>query len=252
MKKPSRYFVALALSGYLAACATQTGPPAPQKPSGNINLLVTNSLLYARQGNFEQALSSIQQALVLDADSVDANNIAGLIYGKSNQADLAVEHFEKALSVAGNDAATLNNYGNFLCDSGKIQQAEEKFLQAASQASNPSPEIAYINAGLCSLRVPDLRQAAEYFRTALNFKENNSIALFQLAQIHFNNKRGSAALQRLRAYAQSAQHTPQTLKLGMQIGRLIKDKQVEVSYFNLLQSQFPASEQYRWALTTLE
>ena len=252
MKKPSRYFVALALSSYLAACATPGHPPEAKKPDADISLLITGSLLYARQGKLERARSSIQQALVIDADSVDANNIAGLIYGSSGQADLAIKHFEKALSIAGNDAATLNNYGNFLCEAGKTRQAEEKFLQAANQAGNPSPEIAYTNAGLCAMRVPDPPRAAEHFNRALNVKKNNSIALFQLAQINFNNKRGAAALRHMQTYARFAQHTPQTLKLGMQIGRLIKDKQVEVSYFNLLQNQFPASKEYQWALTALE
>ncbi len=247
-----RIFSALLLACYLTACATQPSEPIDTTPAPDINALVTNSLVYAQRGSLAQAQQSINQALALDPDSVDANNIAGLIYGKSQQPELAIKHFEKALSQARNDASTLNNYGSFLCDHGNTQKAEEKFLRAGTHASNPNPEIAYTNAGLCALRVPDLDQAENYFKTALDFKENNSVALFQLAQINLSKGRGIPALERLHAYSQFASHSPQTLKLGIEIGRLIRDKEVEVSYFNLLQNEYPTSEEYQWAIATIE
>ena len=242
----------LLLAGYLSACATQPTEPQDAKTTPDVNALVTNSLVYAQRGALVQAQQTINQALALDPNSVDANNIAGLIYGKSHEAELAVKHFEKALSQARNDASTLNNYGSFLCDYGNTKQAEEKFLRAGSHPSNPNPEIAYTNAGLCALRAPDLDQAEIYFKTALDFKENNSVALFQLAQINLSKGRGIPALERLHAYTQHASHTPQTLKLGIEIGRLMRDKEVEVSYFNLLQNEYPTSEEYQWAIATIK
>ena len=247
-----RIFTVLCLLSFLSACATQPSEPTPSEPAPDINALVTNSLVYAQRGALPQAQQTINQALAINPNSVDANNIAGLIYGKSQQPELAVKHFEKALSRARNDASTLNNYGSFLCDYGNTQQAEEKFLRAGTHSSNPNPEIAYTNAGLCALRAPDIDQAEKYFKTALDFKEDNSVALFQLAQINLNKGRGIPALERLHAYSQFAGHTPQTLKLGIEIGRLMRDKEVEVSYFNLLQNEFPTSEEYQWAIATLQ
>ena len=78
------------------------------------------------------------------------------------------------------------------------------------------------------------------------------MALFQLANINLAKQRGIPALERLHAYSQFASHTPQTLKLGMEIGRLMRDKQVEVGYFNLLQNEYPTSEEYQWAIATME
>ena len=236
----------------LSACTTQPSQSNRSKPSPDINALVTNSLVQTQRGALVQAQQTINQALILDPENVDANNIVGLIYGKSQKAELAVKHFEKALSIAGNDASTLNNYGNFLCEYGRTEQAEEKFFRAGSHPSNPNPEIAYTNAGLCALRVPDIDQAENYFKTALDFKEKNSVALFQLAKINFTKGRGIPALERLQSYSQIAPHTPETLKLGMEIGRLMRDKEVVVSYFNLLQNEFPTSEEYQWAIATIE
>jgi len=199
---------------WLAACTPQPSQPIDTTPLPDINALINNSLVYAQRGSIGQAQQSINQALALDPNSIDANNIAGLIYGKS-------------------------------------QQAEEKFLRAGTHAGNPNPEIAYTNAGLCALRVPDIDQAENYFKTALDFKQKNSVTLFQLAQINLTKGRGIPALERLHAYSQFASHSPQTLKLGIEIGRLMRDKEVEVSYFNLLQNEYPTSKEYQWAIATI-
>lgn len=237
---------------FLSACATQPTNTTSNESDPDINAIIQASLSHIQAANFTQAQATIRRALALDTENLDANNIAGLIFGKSNQPELAVGFFEKALSIAPHDASTLNNYGSFLCDYGRIQDAETKFLKAGSHPSNPNPEIAYTNAGLCALRAPDLDQAEDYFKTALDFKQQNSIALFQLAKINLSKGRGIPALERLHAYSQFASHTPQTLKLGIEIGRLMRDKEVEVSYFNLLQNEFPTSEEFQWAVATIE
>lgn len=241
----------LVLSWTLLSCATQEQKPNHQNSNVDINTHVANSLAYAQRGSLDLAFNTIAQALQLDPENVDANNVAGLIYGLNNQPNLAITYFEKALAKSPNDASTLNNYGNFLCNNGQTLEAEKHFLKAATHVKNPSPEIAYTNAGLCMLRVPNNAQAANYFKTALDYKANNPIALFQLASINFAEQRGIPALERLHAYAQFSQHTPQTLKLGIQVGRLINDKEVEISYFNLLQSKFPSSDEFQWAAATM-
>ena len=239
---------------FFSACASQpqrsdSSTAAEQNPP-QINALISDSLSLAMRGSLTEAETMIRAAIAIDSKNVDANNVAGLIYATTNKPSLAASHYQKALEYAPNDASTLNNYGNFLCDTGRMNQAEQLFLRAGTNASNPNPEIAYTNAGLCSMRIPDQDKAATYFKTALDFKTENSIAYFHLAQINFNKKLGQPALQRLQAYAQYTTHTPQSLKLGIQIGRLLNDRQVENSYFQLLEQQFPNSAEYTWAVNS--
>ncbi|MEM8844949.1 MAG: type IV pilus biogenesis/stability protein PilW [Pseudomonadota bacterium] len=236
---------------FLFSCASTGNKSETKEQRADINALVNNSLVYAQNGQLNLAEITIIKALEIDVNNVDANNIAGLIYSNTGENRLAVEYFEKALRLSPNDSSTLNNYANFLCNSGETKQAEQKFLQAATNPKNPNPEIAYTNAGLCMLRIPDILSAEEYFKTALDFQPNNSIALYQLAQIYLNQGRGRQALDNLRAYATFAKHTPETLKLGIEIGRYIRDKETEISYFNLLQNEFPASREYQWAVSTM-
>jgi len=231
----------------LSGCASTQPPVESNEEVANINVLVNNSMALALSGSTPQAEDMIKQALTIDPEHVNANNIAGLVYAYSNQPRLATTHFKKALSLAPNDASTLNNYGNFLCDEGNTSQAEQVFLRAATNPNNTSPEIAYTNAGLCSIRSLDNAKAANYFVTALDFREENPIAYFHLAQINLSKNLGKPALERLRSYARFAEHTPQSLKLGIEIARLLKNNKVENDYLIQLQANFSSSEEYAWA-----
>ena len=247
-----KYIFGLVLLLCLTSCVTTEEKNGNLEQDADINALVNNSLVYAQNGQLALAKNTINKALQIDEDNVDANNIAGLIYGNAGEDPIAVKFFEKALVLAPSDASTLNNYGNFLCDRGDKKLAEQKFLQAATNPKNPNPEIAYTNAGLCMLRVPDIPSAEEYFKTALDFQPNNSIALYQLAQIYFSQGNSRLAMNTLKKYATISRHTPKSLKLGIEIGRQLRDKTFEVSYFNLLQSEFPASQEYQWAVATMQ
>ena len=66
---------------------------------------------------------NIEKALNIDNQDLNANNIAGLLYGKIKENALAIHHFSIALSVSKDDPSTLNNYANYLCDSGNKAQA---------------------------------------------------------------------------------------------------------------------------------
>ena len=108
------------------------------------------------------------------------------------------------------------------------------FLKAASNNDNPQREIAYANAGLCSLRIPDILNAENYFLLALEAQPQNKIALYQLAKISYLNEQGDSAHRYLTEYSQIAQHTPDTLKLGIQISRLNKTKKLDLKPHQIL------------------
>lgn len=215
-----------------------------------VNELISTSLRNIETGNLQLARHTIEQALAINNQHLNGNNIAGLIYGKLNEDTLAKHHFSAALNISKNDPATLNNYANYLCENNDKSKAIELFLQAASNINNPQREIAYINAGLCSLRIPDTPNAKNYFLLALEVQPQNNIALYQLAKIYYLNEQGNTAHRYLTEYSQIAQHTPDTLKLGIQISRLNKTKKLENSYINILSSRFPESAQLIWAVAT--
>ena len=244
-----KYSLILLLASYLIACNTHPTRSDAETANQDINALVANSLVYAQRGALPLARNMIERALATDPQHVAANNIAGLIYGRMSEHDLAIYHFKTALASAPEDSSTLNNYANYLCNTGNKSSAIELFLQAADDNANPNQEIAYTNAGLCAMRIPDTSAAAEYFIRALSIDADNQIALFQLAKINYMYELGEQALDYLHRYAHINSHTPETLKLGIQISRLNNNQELENNYLSILENQFPDSVEYQWALT---
>ena len=242
-----KYSLILLLLGYLVACNSQT--TRPDADEEDINALVANSLVYAQRGALPLARNMIEKALVNHPRHVAANNIAGLIYGQMGEQDLAIDHFNIALDSDPNDASTLVNFANFLCTTGDKASAIDLFIRSANNKNNANREIAYTNAGLCAMRIPDRANAAEYFIRALSIQADNHIALYQLAKINFIYGLGEQAHDYLNQYAQTNSHTPETLKLGIQISRLNDNLESENSYLSILQRQYPDSSEYQWALS---
>ncbi|MCP4407651.1 MAG: tetratricopeptide repeat protein, partial [Gammaproteobacteria bacterium] len=119
----------LGLSLLLLACAAQQLKPSAEKISAPDSQANTREAMqYLKQDNPERALSKVLLALKEDPDNVKAYNVAGLIYEKYGQPDLAGKYFQRAIELAPQSASVRNNYGKFLCTQQDFKQAEENFL----------------------------------------------------------------------------------------------------------------------------
>ncbi len=223
----------------LASCSS-TPSNKPDSP-GQVEGYVKQSVQYMNAGRLDAALISIRQALEVNPNSADAYTVAGLIYNKNNQPELAERYFKRALSIEPSHSAAQNNYGSFLCKHDKPLEAEKVFLAAAKNKNNTQPDVAYTNAGLCVLGIPDSIKASNYFRKALKINPKSPVPLYQLAKIQYINYQYEHALQFLHHYEKIARPTPKTLLLGAQICEAIGNSQMANNYKVLLAQQFPNS-----------
>ena len=60
------------------------------------------------------------------------------------------EHFARAVYLSPGDSAAQTNYGSFLCAQRRFEEGERRFMQALKNSLYTTPEIAYLNAGLCA------------------------------------------------------------------------------------------------------
>ncbi len=227
----------------LSACApvnTKT-PLRPELTPAQINVQL--SLRHWRNHQPRLALDKINVALEQSPRLGAAHNLAGMIYDRLGQAERANWHFQRAVALDPNDPSAHNNYGLFLCEQGRLAQAERHLLAAADNPSNPAPEVAYTNAGLCARRIPDPDRAAQYFTAALNANPMMPAALFQTARISFEKGRYPEARRDLQHYLQVSPHTAETLWLAVQIARAMGNREQEVQYARELEASFPQSEE---------
>lgn len=235
---------ALALLLTLAACGSEPklfdqGEDSPAQINAKLGLN------YMQQGSYDVALEKLQRALKQDPDLPTAHHYIAELYRTLGNPELAEQHYRRALRLSPDDPAVHNNFGVFLCDRGRFDEAEERFLQAAGVPSYQRPDEAYQNAALCALREPDLDQAEKYFRRALEINPVRPNSLYQMARLSYETGEYLQARAFVQRYTAVAPHTPQSLSLALRIERRLGNEAAAERYARQLREKFPEAKEIR-------
>ena len=197
---------------------------------------------YYQQHKLEIALDEFARAAEIDPNYGQAYNGLGLVFAALGEDAKADANFKKAIQVQPNSSESHNNYGSFLCTHKRYDESITQFLDALKNPLYATPNLAYANAGICSARKNDTKNAEVYLNKALQIEPLTHSAAQALAEIQF--KRGAAGLaQKTLQNALMALPRPETLWLGIQIARMLGDKDAEASYALELRRQYPNAEQ---------
>lgn len=198
---------------------------------------------YMKQGAYENSLKNLEKAKQADPAYAPTYNVIGLLYQRLGDNKKAEDNFKRALSLNNNDSSTLNNYGNYLCQQNRLEEAEKTFLKAAANPLYESPEIAITNAGLCLSNHQRENDAEKYYRQALQINPLVPQALIKMCEISFKQPNYLSARGYLQRYQQAARHTARSLWLGIQIEQELGDKDAVSSYALQLKNNYPDSQE---------
>jgi type IV pilus assembly protein PilF len=200
---------------------------------------------YLQRGRIDVALEKIAKAMVQNPRSAAAFHTAALIHEKLGDTEEAEKFYKKALELDAKDPALQNNYGQFLCSVERYNEAEGYFLNAIKNPNYPTPDLAYENAGLCSLRAKDMTKAEQYFREALKLNPNSVIASFQLAKLYYDKGDYPFARVFLQAILKRYQDevSAPILYLAYQIETALKNASTAELYQRNLLNRYPTSEE---------
>ncbi len=204
---------------------------------------------YFARGQHAIALQELRKAREADAGYAPAYNILGLVHGDLREDKQAEDNFRRAIELSPNYSEAHNNYGMFLCQRGRMAEAQARFESALANTLYATPEKALANAGICTLDKGDAAQAEVYFIRALKRAPNLPSAQLGLAEVHYRNGRWLAARGLLRQIGQSSEHGAQALWLGVRVERRLGDQEAEASYGAQLRRRFPESMQTQWLIT---
>lgn len=245
-------WLALAL---LAGCATQApeGPRTntgaivgePSSPRNRARIHTELATLYYTRGNMSVALEELRIAAAADPTYAAAHGIFGLVYMELRENDLARQNFLRALSYSPDDSDINHNYGWFLCQIGKEDEATPYFQRALGNPLYPTPARSYAAAGTCALRVGKLAQADDNLERALRIDPSQPTALLQSAQLRYRQGRYDEARRLVVRHAQVSEATPESLWLALRIERRLGAHAAQMSYANQLRRRFPGSPEFQ-------
>lgn len=201
--------------------------------------------LYMLDGRSAIALEEARIALSADPNYAPAYNLLALTHMALNEMRLADDNFQKALSLAPGDPEINNNYGWFLCQSGREQSSIAYFMAAAKNPLYTTPTKPYTNAGICSVRLKNDKAAEDYLLTALRLSPTNTQALFWLADIAYRQGRHSEARQWTTDIEKMLEPTAEVLWLALRIERKLGNREAEARYVSQLRRRFPGSPEQR-------
>lgn len=240
MKKIIALILMLALAG-CAAQKTRTSDDGQLRHRAKLHTELATA--YYAQGELAIALDEFTKATELDSSFAPAYTGLGLVHAALKQDDKAETNFKHALKIEPNNSEAHNNYGTFLCVRNRVDEAVNEFMTALSNPLYATPESAYLNAGICSLKKSDTKKAETYFLQALRVDPSMRAASFQLANLYFNKGENLKARAYLQQAMQNIEPTPEMLWLGIRNERILGGKDAEASYSLLLRKKYPNSEQ---------
>ena len=239
--------IALLLCGTVG-CATSGGVSNNNNPTKKQEAARANTELgqrYMQQGQLELAMEKLTRALEADGSYADAHTVIAVLYERIGNAQKAGEHYRRAAQLKPNSGAEANNYGWYLCNNGKPDEAASYFDRAIADPFYRTPALALGNAGICLARAGRYDEAEQKLRVALEQDQNNAEALYQMASVLYARREYFRARAFLQRYEAGAHARPESLMLGRNIELQLGNADAARDYTRRLLQDFPSSQQAR-------
>ncbi len=240
---------ALVLLLLLAGCAG-TGSNSSYDPNANTPARASARIhtelagLYYQQAKLGVALNEVGLAMQAEANYPPAFNARGLIHMALREDKEAEADFQQSLKLEPNNSETHNNYGWFLCQRGRPADSIQHFLFALKNPLYTTPDLAYLNAGLCSLKAGNYQDATDYLQRALSLRPGMLQAMVGMAEVSFNQGAFHTAQRYFNEYRSkvdglSAEH----LLLAVRIERALGNRGNAAAYADELRHNYPDATQ---------
>lgn len=174
-------------------------------------------MAYLEQKNVQRAKQKLLMALQQGPNIPEPwYSMAYFLEATGNKAE-ASKYYLKAVELAPQRGDVQNNYGTFLCRSGRYQESIKHFMLAAKTEDYLDPAAAYENAGMCSMKMEAYSQAATFFNQALLKDPARTFSLLKLAEVDLKMKKYKEAKEMLVQYSYVASPSDEYNRLSKQL-----------------------------------
>lgn len=242
-----RSAVLVVASALLAACVS-SGHVDPMKTREGrdqaLDAYVSLGMGYLERGATEKAKVPLKKALDLDGSSPDAHAALALVFQLEMENELADQHYRKAISLRGDDSRLQNNYGSFLYEQKRYQEALEHFTSASRDNMYPERSRVFENIGLTLLQLDRKDEAKAAFNRALRLNSRQPRSLLEMAILLYDEQSYVPASEYYQSFNVLSEQNPRSLLLGARLARVFDDRNQAASIGLQLKRLYPGSPEY--------
>lgn len=198
--------------------------------------------LYFSRGQSTTALDELKLALAAKPDLPEAHSLRGLVYASLGQPAVAEEAFKRALELNPRDGDTMHNFGWFLCQQRRYDEAEATFQRASALPGYGEVQRTLLARGVCQARAGRWAEAERTLSRSYELDPANPVTAYNLADVLL--RRGE--LERARFYVRRINQVPeqvtaQSLWLAARIERRLGHLEGVQDFGRQLRERFPQS-----------
>ena len=244
MLKPSRWAVSSLVACLLLLVAC-TSPAPKSSPEKALQDHIQLGLNYIREGNRDRARFHLQRALSLDSRSPGAHDAMALLLQTEKEYKLAEKHYKLAISYDKSFTRARNNYGVFLYDLERYDDAYRQFRIAGDDVTYRLRPQVLNSAGITAYKIGKVEDARDAWEKALVLEPRYALPHLELAEYYFDKQDFANARNYLEAFDKLSQPQPQSLWLAIRLESHFGNKDAVASKGLALKKLFPTSEENR-------
>ena len=222
--------------------AAPPSPPDPAAAERRARVRLELAALYFSRGQSATALDELNLALVANPDLPEAHSLRGLIYASLGEIAIAEESFKLALKFNPRDADAMHNYGWFLCQQRRFDDADAQFQRVLALPQQVDAVRTLLARGVCQARAERWADAERTLSRSYELDPSNPVTAYNLSDVLL--RRGE--LERARFYVRRINAvrdlvSPQSLWLAARIERRIGNLDGLQDLGRQLRERFPQS-----------
>jgi type IV pilus assembly protein PilF len=249
---------ALGLLAGLAGCVTTGAPPkSPYHSNGDDDIKTASdqtaadrlsatrmelAAAYLGRNQPTDALDQVKQALQAKPDNPAAYGLRGLIYASLGDNEKADESFRRALQLAPHDGDLMHNYGWYMCQQRRFDDADAEFKRAIAEPSYRSASRTMLVEGICQARAGKGQEAERTLSRAYELDPANPTIAVNLGEVLYRNgqyERARFYIRRVNSRQEFA--SAQTLWLAARIEHKLGQPEQVKAMGAQLRDRFPDS-----------
>ncbi|AZC26317.1 MULTISPECIES: type IV pilus biogenesis/stability protein PilW [Pseudomonas] len=204
---------------------------------------------YLQQGMGERAKVPLKKALELSPADADANAALALVFQAEMEPALADAQFRKALEASPKNARILNNYGSFLFEEKRYEEAYQRFEQAAADTLYPERSRVFENLGVAASKLGQRGLARLQLSKALRLNQQQPRALLEMAELSYEDRHYVPARDYYDRFSLLGEQNARSLLLGTRLAVVFDDHDKASSYGLQLKRLYPGTPEYQQYLS---